>query len=50
MLFLKVSKSKEGFDDYWMNYLTRDIARASDSNVPYRNIEGYYRWRNYAKG
>jgi hypothetical protein len=34
------------FDDYWMNYLTDDMARAIDSEVPYRNIEEYWLWRN----
>src|SRR5437870_5878761 len=34
------------FDDYWMNYLTRDMARAIESEVPYRNLKGYLEWRN----
>jgi hypothetical protein len=33
------------FDDYWMNYLTEDMARAIDSDVPYRNLEQYWQWR-----
>jgi hypothetical protein len=33
------------FDDYWMNYLTEDMARAIDSTVPYRNLEQYWAWR-----
>jgi hypothetical protein len=37
------------FDDYWMNYLTRDMARAIDSEVPYRNLEEYWRWRDRAR-
>lgn len=37
---------QEVFDDYWMNYLTEDMARAIDSGVPYRNLEEYWRWRN----
>jgi len=36
---------EEVFDDYWMNYLTEDMARAIDSAVPYRNLEEYWRWR-----
>ena len=36
------------FDDYWMNYLTDDMARAIDSDVPYRNLEGYWKWRSRA--
>lgn len=34
------------FDDYWMNYLTEDMARAIDSTVPYRNLDKYREWRN----
>jgi hypothetical protein len=33
------------FDDYWMNYLTRDMARAIDSPVPYHNLKGYLLWK-----
>ncbi len=36
------------FDDYWMNYLTNDMARAIESQVPYRNIEEYWMWRERA--
>lgn len=39
---------QEVFDDYWMNYLTDDMARAIDSNVPYHNLQGYWRWRDRA--
>jgi len=38
------------FDDYWMNYLTQDMARAIDSEVPYRNLEEYWEWRNRVRG
>lgn len=41
-----VPYGKEVFDDYWMNYLTRDMARAIDSEVPYRNLKEYWQWRN----
>ncbi len=34
------------FDDYWMNYLTSDMARAIDSSVPYNNLNEYWEWRN----
>lgn len=34
------------FDDYWMNYLTADMARAIDSPVPFRNLQEYLRWRD----
>ena len=33
------------FDDYWMNYLTLDMAKAIDSYVPYANLSGYLKWR-----
>ncbi|MEW5768552.1 MAG: type II restriction endonuclease [bacterium] len=35
---------KEVFDDYWMNYLTEDMARSINSDVPYRNLEEYWKW------
>jgi hypothetical protein len=34
------------FDDYWMNYLTLDMAKAIDSEIPYHNLEDYWQWRN----
>lgn len=40
-----VPYGKEIFDDYWMNYLTADMARAIDSAVPYRNLDEYWQWR-----
>lgn len=36
---------EETFDDYWMNFLTPDMARAIDSDVPYRNIREYLKWK-----
>jgi len=36
---------QDTFDDYWMNYLTADMARAIDSNIPYRNLKEYLEWR-----
>ena len=36
---------EEVFDNYWMNYLTTDMANAIDSVVPYRNLEEYWEWR-----
>jgi len=38
------SYGEEVFDDYWMNYLTGDMARAIDSHVPYSNLEEYRKW------
>lgn len=40
------SAGKDIFDDYWMNYLTADMARAIDSTVPYKNLAEYWNWRN----
>lgn len=40
------SYGEEVFDDYWMNYLTNDMARAIDSEVPYRNLKEYWAWRD----
>ncbi|MDO9070175.1 MAG: type II restriction endonuclease, partial [Deltaproteobacteria bacterium] len=37
---------QEVFDDYWMNYLTADMARAIDSNIPFKNLREYLNWRN----
>jgi len=34
------------FDDYWMNYLTNDMATAIGSPVPYRNLREYLAWRD----
>jgi hypothetical protein len=36
----------EVFDDYWMNYLTNDMARAIDSEVLYHNLDEYWEWRS----
>lgn len=40
------SHGQEVFDDYWMNYLTEDMARAIDSGVPYHNLGEYWKWRD----
>lgn len=37
---------QEVFDDYWMNFMTEDMARAIDSDVHYRNLEEYWEWRD----
>jgi len=37
--------SEKVFDDYWMNFLTSDMARAIDSVVPYHNLSQYRIWR-----
>jgi hypothetical protein len=33
------------FDDYWMNYLTDDMARAIESEPPYQSLEEYWKWK-----
>jgi hypothetical protein len=40
------SHGRDIFDDYWMSYLTADMARAIESNVPFRNLKEYFKWRN----
>lgn len=40
------SHGEEIFDDYWMSYLTEDMAKAIDSNIPFRNLKEYWQWRN----
>lgn len=32
---------KDVFDDYWMNYLTHDMAKLIESPVPYHNLTSY---------
>ena len=39
------SLGKQVFDDYWMNFLTNDMAKAIDSEVPYANLTDYLKWR-----
>lgn len=39
------SLGKQVFDDYWMNFLTNDMAKAIDSEVPYTNLTDYLKWR-----
>lgn len=42
--------SEEVFDDYWMFYLTKDMARAVDLKVPpYRNLSEYKKYKELAK-
>jgi hypothetical protein len=40
------SYGQDVFDDYWMNYLTEDMARAIDSDVRYHNLAEYSKWRD----
>ncbi len=41
--FTKFKNPEAVFDDYWMNYLTADMARTVESKVAYNNIETYLR-------
>lgn len=37
---------EEVFDDYWMFYLTKDMAKAVDlKNAPYRNLKEYFEYK-----
>jgi len=38
--------SNATFDDYWMNYLTLDMARAIESDIPFTNLRTYFDWKN----
>lgn len=38
------NRSEEVFDNYWMNYYTKDMARAIDSKPPYTNLQEYDEW------
>ena len=37
---------EEVFDDYWQNYLTKDMARAIDSEIFCLNLDEYWQWRD----
>lgn len=37
---------EQTFNHYWRNYLTKDMARAIESCVPYKNLKEYWHWRN----
>jgi Restriction endonuclease EcoRV len=40
---------KKIFDDYWIHYLTKDMAKLIDSTVPYTNLKTYLQWRDSLK-
>lgn len=42
------SRGEAVFDDYWMNFLTADMARAIDSEIPYKNLKTYLEWKRRA--
>lgn len=37
---------EEVFDDYWMNYLTNDMARAWETARPYSNLKEYFEYKS----
>lgn len=42
-LFTRHKNGKELFDDFWMNYLTKDMAKAIDlEESPYSNLKTYF--------
>lgn len=44
------SLGEDVFDDYWMYYLTQDMARAAElSRPPYTNLRGYLKYKGLAK-
>ena len=37
---------EEVFDDYWMYYMTKDMARTADlEEPPYHNLESYFEYK-----
>jgi len=45
--FTKCNNGKQIFDDYWMYYLTKDMARNVDlDNPPYSNLKTYFEYKN----
>lgn len=41
-----VNLGEEVFDDYWMYYLTQDMARAADlKKPPYNNLDTYFEYK-----
>ncbi|MCG2726105.1 MAG: EcoRV family type II restriction endonuclease [Elusimicrobia bacterium] len=37
------------FDDYWMNYLTNDMAQKIETRTPYKNLKEYLKYRKKTK-
>jgi hypothetical protein len=49
-LFAKLENGKQIFDDYWVNYLTRDMARAIGLEQPhYNNLKSYLIYKGGAQ-
>jgi hypothetical protein len=48
-VFTKHENGKQLFDDFWMNYLTADMARAIDLEKPhYSNIKSFFTYKGIA--
>lgn len=48
-VFTKYENGKQLFDDFWMNYLTADMARAIDLEKPhYSNIKSFFTYKGIA--
>ena len=44
-LFTKQSNGEAVFNDYWMYYMTKDMAKAIDSKPPYKNLQTYLEYK-----
>ncbi|MBI1918307.1 MAG: hypothetical protein HYS12_26750 [Planctomycetes bacterium] len=44
-LFTRQPNGEAVFNDYWMYYLTKDMAKAIDSKPPYKNIQTYLEYK-----
>jgi hypothetical protein len=45
-----LDNGKRIFDDYWMNYLTRDMANAIGLELPhYHNLKSYLTYKGGAR-
>jgi hypothetical protein len=46
-VFTQHPNGKDIFDDYWMYYLTQDMARSVDlEKPPYNNLKSYFEYKN----
>jgi len=48
-VFTKQPNGEAVFNDYWMFYLTKDMAKAIDSTPPYKNLKTYLAYKEAAK-
>lgn len=50
-LFAREPNGEAVFNDYWMYYMTKDMARAHDlARPPYKNLSEYYEWKRLPGG